>query len=53
MQDPENYIAQPTLALSTAPTLIDGDIVPRHQALRALRQGDERDPRWSHQGGAD
>jgi uncharacterized circularly permuted ATP-grasp superfamily protein len=53
MQNPENYIAQPTLALSTAPTLIDGEIVPRHQALRALRQGDERDPRWSHQGGAD
>jgi uncharacterized circularly permuted ATP-grasp superfamily protein len=53
MQNPENYIAQPTLALSTAPTLIDGEIVPHHQALRALRQGDERDPRWSHQGGAD
>jgi uncharacterized circularly permuted ATP-grasp superfamily protein len=34
MQDPDNYIAQPTLALSTAPTLIDGEIVPRHVDLR-------------------
>jgi uncharacterized circularly permuted ATP-grasp superfamily protein len=34
MQNPENYIAQPTLALSTAPTLIDGAIVPRHVDLR-------------------
>jgi uncharacterized circularly permuted ATP-grasp superfamily protein len=31
---PENYIAQPTLALSTAPTLIGGEIVPRHVDLR-------------------
>ena len=34
MQNPDNYIAQPTLALSTAPTLIDGEIVPRHVDLR-------------------
>jgi len=34
MRNPENYIAQPTLALSTAPTLIDGEIVPRHVDLR-------------------
>jgi len=34
VQNPENYIAQPTLALSTAPTLIDGEIVPRHVDLR-------------------
>ena len=34
MQNPENFIAQPTLALSTAPTLIDGEIVPRHVDLR-------------------
>jgi uncharacterized circularly permuted ATP-grasp superfamily protein len=32
--DPSRYIAQPTLALSTAPTLIDGEIVPRHVDLR-------------------
>src|SRR6185436_3279865 len=30
---PENYIAQPTLALSTAPTLIGGEIEPRHVDL--------------------
>jgi uncharacterized circularly permuted ATP-grasp superfamily protein len=34
MRNPDNYIAQPTLALSTAPTLIDGEIVPRHVDLR-------------------
>ena len=34
MQNPDNFIAQPTLALSTAPTLIDGEIVPRHVDLR-------------------
>jgi uncharacterized circularly permuted ATP-grasp superfamily protein len=34
MRNPENYIAQPTLALSTAPTLIGGEIVPRHVDLR-------------------
>src|SRR5436190_23888064 len=28
--DPENYIAQPTIQLSTAPCLIDGRIEPRH-----------------------
>ena len=34
MRNPDNFIAQPTLALSTAPTLIDGEIVPRHVDLR-------------------
>ena len=34
MQNPENYIAQPTLALSTAPTLCGGEIVSRHVDLR-------------------
>jgi uncharacterized circularly permuted ATP-grasp superfamily protein len=34
MQNPENYIAQPTLALSTAPTLVGGEIVSRHVDLR-------------------
>jgi uncharacterized circularly permuted ATP-grasp superfamily protein len=34
MKNPDNYIAQPTLALSTAPTLIEGEIVPRHVDLR-------------------
>ena len=34
MRNPDNYIAQPTLALSTAPTLIEGEIAPRHIDLR-------------------
>jgi uncharacterized circularly permuted ATP-grasp superfamily protein len=34
LHDPDNFIAQPTLALSTAPTLIDREIVPRHVDLR-------------------
>jgi uncharacterized circularly permuted ATP-grasp superfamily protein len=32
--DPENYIAQPTIQLSTAPCLIDGTMEPRHVDLR-------------------
>jgi uncharacterized circularly permuted ATP-grasp superfamily protein len=32
--DPENYIAQPTIQLSTAPCLIDGRMQPRHVDLR-------------------
>ncbi|WP_423823242.1 circularly permuted type 2 ATP-grasp protein [Salinisphaera sp. SPP-AMP-43] len=32
--NPRNYIAQPTLALSTAPTLIDEGLAPRHVDLR-------------------
>ena len=32
--DPRNYIAQPTLDLSTAPTLCDEGIEPRHLDLR-------------------
>jgi uncharacterized circularly permuted ATP-grasp superfamily protein len=35
LADPRNYIAQPTLALSTAPCLIDHEHVePRHVDLR-------------------
>lgn len=33
-KDPRNYIAQPTLSLSTAPTYVDGAIAPRHLDLR-------------------
>ncbi len=34
-KNPRNYIAQPTLALSTAPTLVDGGTLePRHLDLR-------------------
>jgi uncharacterized circularly permuted ATP-grasp superfamily protein len=32
--DPRNWVAQPILALSTAPTLCDGQIEPRHVDLR-------------------
>ncbi len=31
---PDNYIAQPTLALSTCPTLADAGLAPRHLDLR-------------------
>lgn len=33
-QNPNNYIAQPTLALSTCPTFCDSDVLPRHVDLR-------------------
>ncbi|MGD8933605.1 MAG: circularly permuted type 2 ATP-grasp protein [Gammaproteobacteria bacterium] len=33
-KNPRNYIAQPTLSLSTAPTLCDGNVEPRHIDLR-------------------
>ncbi|MBT8149462.1 MAG: circularly permuted type 2 ATP-grasp protein [Gammaproteobacteria bacterium] len=33
-ENPRNYIAQPTLALSTAPTYIEGSVEPRHLDLR-------------------
>lgn len=33
-QDPTNFIAQPTLALSTCPTFVDEGIAPRHVDLR-------------------
>lgn len=40
--DPRNYIAQPTLDLSTAPTLCDGRLEPRHLDLRPfILQGAE------------
>jgi len=32
--NPENYIGQPTIQLSTAPCLVDGNIEPRHVDLR-------------------
>jgi uncharacterized circularly permuted ATP-grasp superfamily protein len=34
LQEPRNYIAQPTLALSRAPCFIDGNIEARHVDLR-------------------
>ncbi len=32
--EPKNFIAQPTLALSTCPTLVDEGVAPRHVDLR-------------------
>lgn len=32
--NPDNYIAQPTLALSTCPTLVEEGVAPRHVDLR-------------------
>jgi uncharacterized circularly permuted ATP-grasp superfamily protein len=32
--NPQNYIAQPTLALSTCPTYVDAGVAPRHIDLR-------------------
>lgn len=34
VSQPANYIAQPTLALSTCPTLVEAGIAPRHVDLR-------------------
>jgi uncharacterized circularly permuted ATP-grasp superfamily protein len=34
LADPANFIAQPTLALSTCPTLVEAGIAPRHVDLR-------------------
>ena len=34
LADPRNWVAQPILSLSTAPTLCDGTIQPRHLDLR-------------------
>lgn len=33
-QNPRNYIAQPTLSLSTAPCFVEGKVEPRHVDLR-------------------
>ena len=33
-ENPRNYIAQPTLSLSTAPTFIENGVEPRHLDLR-------------------
>ncbi len=34
LSNPDNYIAQPTLALSTCPTYVDAGVAPRHIDLR-------------------
>jgi uncharacterized circularly permuted ATP-grasp superfamily protein len=40
--DPRNYVGQPTLRLSTAPTLCDGVVAPRHLDLRPFILSGER-----------
>ncbi len=40
--DPENYVAQPTIQLSTAPCLIEGQMEPRHVDLRPFILSGER-----------
>ncbi|MCB1853797.1 MAG: circularly permuted type 2 ATP-grasp protein [Pseudomonadales bacterium] len=48
-KNPRNYIAQPTLSLSTAPTYIDDRVEPRHLDLRPfILQGKES---WVTPGG--
>lgn len=48
-ENPRNYIAQPTLALSTAPTYIGDSVEPRHLDLRPfILQGKET---WVTPGG--
>ena len=34
LADPANYISQPCISLSVAPTLVDGTVAPRHVDLR-------------------
>ena len=34
LDDPANYISQPCISLSVSPTLIDGEVEPRHVDLR-------------------
>lgn len=55
--DPDNYIAQPTLALSTTPTFVNEGIAPRHVDLRPYCLVGERielvpgaHPRGAHRG---
>ncbi len=40
LADPRGWIAQPTVQLSTVPTLIDGRLVPRHVDLRPFAVND-------------
>ena len=47
--NPRNYIAQPVLKLSTAPTLVQGEIEPRHLDLRPFILQGER--MWVTPGG--
>ena len=41
---PDNYIAQPTLALSTCPTFVAQGVAPRHVDLRPFVLSGRRSP---------
>ena len=41
---PDNYIAQPTLALSTCPTFVGQGVAPRHVDLRPFVLSGRRSP---------
>ncbi|HTR71733.1 MAG TPA: circularly permuted type 2 ATP-grasp protein [Mycobacteriales bacterium] len=40
LAEPRRWIAQPVVPLSTAPTLVDGELVPRHLDLRPFAVND-------------
>jgi len=42
LEDPSNFIAQPTLALSTCPTFVETGVAPRHVDLRPFVLAGER-----------
>jgi len=50
LADPRGWIAQQPVALSTAPTFVDGDMGPRHLDLRPFAVNDGRDV-WVVPGG--
>ena len=41
LDDPANFISQPTLSLSTCPTFVDSGVAPRHVDLRPYVLGGE------------
>ena len=49
-RDPAGYVAQPLVRLSTCPTVIDGEIVPRRVDLRPFVVYDGKEP-WVLPGG--
>ncbi len=50
LADPRSWVAQPVISLSTAPTLIDGQVRPRHVDLRPFAVNDGNDV-WVLPGG--
>ena len=50
LEDPRGYIAQRTVALSTVPTFVDDQLVPRHVDLRPFAVNDGKEV-WVLPGG--